>query len=163
MTDLFDCDKLSESLTHKDVNSAVDHMLDGLPCDLWPDMLKVYAWNREKLRWSAHGLAGLICARAMELLDEEYGHPDELSTVSNYAFALAQTFAENVIAEYKVWSCERAPSDDVTVNVARWVRENKRAWLDKPDVRAWVDARSSSEMATCGPVGVDDCGREVEP
>lgn len=136
--DFYDCDHDAEELTHKSIDEAICAHLDQADVASWPTILKVYGWRRETYTFDAER----ILADALEAADDEHANPNGDGTEPTPAMIeAAEAFAAVLNREYEVWTCERVLDPIVRQNVAEWIIENERDWLDEPEIAAWVDAK----------------------
>jgi hypothetical protein len=122
----------SERLRHSSIEEFVESYLDERDPSGWPDTLEVVKWERQKI-----GDADLQPPEDLyEMLDEEYGDPDEEPTEpSENVLALWEKYAAAVKEEYHVWACE--PTNEVhRIQVRDWVQKHRPRWLDQAPARA---------------------------
>lgn len=128
--ELWDCSEDAEELHHYDQRDAIEAYLDQalykVPIDQWPKTVTVYGFARMEVKDSR--LPDIALEAVIERLDEEYGSPDEETTITPEMETAAQEFIKKILAEYTVWSCERKTSADI--NVMDWVKENAPNWLE---------------------------------
>lgn len=135
----YDC-RESEILTHNNIDDAVEEFLDATEATLWPRSLTVVAYHQRTVSDSyTKSLADWAMEHMLDLLDEEFGgeeYTDPTPTMKDAALA----FARAVVSEYKPWRCERAPLEDVDVDVADWVCKHNPEWIEAdPEVRKFVE------------------------
>lgn len=132
----YDCDPEQETLSHETIDEAVYDWLDSHVPEFWLATLKVFGWERMTYEFDHER----ILADALEAADGERADPDGDGTEPTDAMRVAALeFAKVLDREYVSWACERVTDPIVTVNVAEWILENKREWLDDPAVAAFVD------------------------
>lgn len=142
----YDCQVDAESLSHTTVDDAVEHRLDALDVEHWPDVLTVHAYARDVVDERARQWCAELAAERLFDDLEEYFDPDSDETPP-HAIDAARVFVDTVLATQIVWSCSEVPDAAVEVNVAEWIREHKRHWVDKADIAEWLSAREQLEAA----------------
>lgn len=136
---LYDCCE-SETLTHDNVDDAVEEFLDATEASMWPETLTVAAHQNVTIEDSyAESLADWALEHMLESLDEEYGGEDYTDPTPKMKDA-ALAFARAVVSEYSPWRCERVPAEDIEVDVAAWVHEHNPEWIANDEaVRKFCD------------------------
>ena len=111
----FSVDKDCERLSCTSQYAAVQEWYDDLPdVDGVPEEVTVWRFTRVKADTRLLALNALD--RLLERLDEDYGDPEGDYTESDDAMKKAAAeFGEKVVAQYKVWMCERDGSEVVSV------------------------------------------------
>lgn len=130
--ELWDCSEDAETLHYYEQHDAIEAYLDQalykVPVSEWPETITVYGFARMEIKDSR--LPEIALESVIERLDEEYGSPDEETTITPEMKTAAEEFVQKILAEYTVWSCERKTS--VEINVMEWVKENAPSWLEEP-------------------------------
>ena len=107
----------NEGMSAESPEEAVEEMLEDAHSDgIWPDAVQTYAY----VPMEAHGWPlrpDNLLKHIIEDLDEEYGDPDEATQPTIALLSAAMVFCNVLRAEYLVWQCVRAPSQDVLVKV----------------------------------------------
>jgi hypothetical protein len=132
--EMWDCSEDAEELSHIDQHDAIESYLDealyNLPIAEWPETITAYGFARMQVSYPNlpdHALEAVV-----ERLDEEYGSPNEATTITPKMKEAAAEFVQKILAEYQVWSCKRVASEEI--NVMEWVKENAPGWLtEKPE------------------------------
>lgn len=128
--DYYDCVDSSELLRHKSEDDAIEGYLDEIEREKWPERLRVYGFARatideaSRARWSAAILEDLL-----ERIDgDEFGDPEDATEPSPAMKVAARRFVDEVVSDYKVWSCEVCGSREI--EVMPWVRKHCPHWLE---------------------------------
>jgi hypothetical protein len=130
------CDADGESLSCTTKDEAVEAYLDEygrdwcarLPC-FERGTLTVYGYaedelDREKIgRWTGEG--GPL-SRLLEILDEDYGSPEEATEPTTPMEAAERNLIAVVLREYDVWRCHKVCTEEV--DVAAWIAEHRPDW-----------------------------------
>lgn len=119
-----DCETVLDSF-HDVVERAIDNGVTGV--------IEIFKFTRMKpdfRRRSQRMIESFI-----EDLDEEYGHPDQATDVSDEMYDLARSFAENIINNhYQSWQCEKTQNSGKLVDISKWVKEN-----DPDGYKEWME------------------------
>lgn len=112
-------DPYASELEHTCIGDAVAELVSvtGLEDLLCAPPQKIYAWRRVNVdalkseRW----LAAKALDTALEVLDIDHtlGNPESSTEPTLKMRLAARVFAAAVLSEYRPWSCERVPSEDV--------------------------------------------------
>jgi hypothetical protein len=138
--EFFDCVG-DETLSFADSDEAIEDYLDGkLKPDMTstdvlaalPKVVTVKAFARIRVSdGDRKRLQGEALDRIIESLDEEYGSPEDESTVTDGMKAAAEAFVATVVSEYTPWACEQV--DSWEVEVEPWIREHRPDWLKEQE------------------------------
>jgi hypothetical protein len=124
-----------EHLHCETLDEAVEEYLDGLaptpgsvdPEDFFRDLpdVKCTAWVRRVIdrKW----LADSVLDYALEQIGDVHGNPDGDEPATDAIKAAALAFADAFIADFAVWACEPAGSEEV--NALEWVKKHAPHWL----------------------------------
>jgi hypothetical protein len=116
-----------ESLTHEDMDDAIECALDDIPEDELLGTIEVVGFDQMTVTVDSD----LLLQRALEDLDEHYGDPDEngASEPTQAMVEAAKVFAEVLCREYRPWACEEVTRR--IINVHEWVAINRPDWFQK--------------------------------
>jgi hypothetical protein len=128
------CDDAAEQLYHDDPDDAVEEFIDDFldpkmtPAEVLeaiPAEIDVYGYARMKPSISEE----TSLEHLLEVLDEEYGDPDDSSTEPTPAMLAAEKqFHEAVLREYESWACKKVCTK--TVDSKEWIQKNRPDWLE---------------------------------
>lgn len=137
------CDDDAETLSHTDMDEAVEEHLDKFfdfrePASAalarMPETVTAYGMSRRTIPEGEPALdVDALVERILEDLAEEYGDPDGCydpldSDGAEAVKLMAGALMATVRARYRSWSCEQ--TTEVEVNVKEWIAENRPDWLE---------------------------------
>lgn len=123
-TDTFYGSEDDERLTHTDIDSAIEEILDQL--NPMPKTITVCKYKREVVKQNID--ANLILESTIENLDERYGDSDgEPTDMTDAMLQAAKLFTKIIKKEYVPWTCEKVGTEEV--DTYRWVVNNAPDWL----------------------------------
>jgi hypothetical protein len=153
MADFYDCCN-AESLTHKSEYEAVLAYLDGIEPELWPSQVEVRAYRRGFVSNYMKGICrDTVLENVLELLDEEYGNPEEGESVTQAMEEAATVFVDAMVSEYSVWVCEEVPEESIRVKTVDWVREYQKHWLEEEKVQRALEMLDTSSLRSRAELG----------
>ena len=116
----------ADELSCDDLDEAIQDALEEM--DELPVILEMWGYARMQPT-PPGGFTDWALEDLLEMLDGEYGDPDNTSTPTEAMRKAAETFVASVLKEYVVWMCE--PVEKRTINVAEWIQENRPVWIDQ--------------------------------
>lgn len=122
-----------EELHYRDKNKAIESILDFF--DPFPETIEICGYARVE-KPAPEKLEGSVLENLIEHLDCDFelGHPDGDSYEITDGMKEAESvFIKAVLKEYNPWSCEIVTRE--TVDVQKWVRENRPDWLEELEKR----------------------------
>ena len=115
--------KDEERLVHKDIDDAIEEILDNHNHP-WPETITVCGFEREKV--SLEYLKGRLVDFALEELDEDYRTSDAYGDGSGSTpkmLEAEEVFIEAIVSEYTPYDCEI--TTEVVVPVTEWIENHQ--------------------------------------
>lgn len=126
-----------ELLIHYSADEAIEDIIDGRHPDPIDSIGKITVYEYEPR--DVNGRYFYPLEWMLEILDEEYGDPNDCGTEPTEKMKAAEkVFVDAVLSEYLPWTCEQS-GKAVTVNALDWVRENRPDWLKDAEAEAPQD------------------------
>ena len=124
--------KDEECLVHKDIDDAIEEILDNHNHP-WPETITVCGFERDKV--SLDYLKGRLVDFALEELDEDYRTSDAYGDGSESTPKMLEAekvFIEAIVSEYTPYDCEI--TTEVVVPVTEWIENHRPEWLEDAQV-----------------------------
>lgn len=122
------CEEDAEILTAEDHNDAIEFYLDqhGQKAG----KLTIYGYKTQSLPKNALS-TDYILEWSLEVLDEEYGNPNEATEPNAAMIEAAKVFAAAICDNYKVWTCDVIQTAEI--DIAEWIARERPDWQEETD------------------------------
>ena len=116
----------AEIIQYDSLDTAVEMFLDGAKQPL-PRKVTIAGYACKKFDISAAPIAEHIAESLDEWLTEDFGNPDDCTTLPKELNDAIEVLATAVVKHWPVWQYEEVTR--VTVDAHKWLKENRPAWL----------------------------------
>jgi len=132
LDDVFYGNVNEEILTYTEKDEAIERLIDSMASPI-PKTLELVKYRRVRIAEPKDSQVDDILVTVLEIIDENYGDPEEpYSEPNDEMRAAAVEFINKLQELYTPWACEIESSE--VIDCEEWVKKNAPEWLEDSEL-----------------------------